>query len=100
MKQLTDELYERMVSDLERLRTPPRGYPECTSAIVRAMAEPHGENLIRVMHANENLIGRLYRTLERLHSLHLNEAHTGPGQPQWDAAKLLAELQGTVVDGE
>lgn len=48
-----------LIAEVERLSTPPRGYPECTSAIVDAVGEPGGEILIRKMHADEELIGQL-----------------------------------------
>lgn len=54
----TEEILD-LINEAERLSAPPRGYPECTSAIIEAMDKPSGEILIRKMHADENLIESL-----------------------------------------
>lgn len=56
----------KIVIENEKLQTPPSGYPECTSALVHAMAHPHGKNLLRIMHANEKLIAEQQKEIEQL----------------------------------
>lgn len=59
-------LVQSLMAEIARLKIPPRGYPECTSAIVKAMARPEGEILIRAMHANEHRIADLYAMMIEL----------------------------------
>ena len=58
--------YFSIAKELRRLSTPPRGYPECSSAIISAMSQENGINLIRVMHANEKLIAELEARITKL----------------------------------
>lgn len=51
---------------VEVLASAPPGYPDCTSAVVRAMGEPFGVDLLRVMHRNQELIARQAVELVRL----------------------------------
>ena len=50
---------QKLLDTVRQLGSAPAGYPECTSAVIRAMDEPHGINLLRVMHRNEELITKL-----------------------------------------
>ena len=52
--------------EIARLKEIPRGYPDCTSAIIHAMDQDKGEVLIKVMHANQELIAEQQKELSDL----------------------------------
>ena len=79
--------------EIARMKTSPPGYPEGTSAIIRALGEPHAENLLRVMHANEETIAGLARAykaaLEKLHA----DRHRMGTSPYKEVAMLIQALE-------
>jgi hypothetical protein len=68
--------------ELEFLSSPPPGYPECTSAIVALMAQEHGMNVVRIMHANQQMIGRLTDALFSAMAILQNDSCSGRYSPQ------------------
>jgi hypothetical protein len=66
------------LDELERLRQPPPGYPDCTSAIMAALGQPHGEVLLRMIHANQEELARLRDELERRRPTLRDHGHDAP----------------------
>jgi hypothetical protein len=56
---LVGEMLLEAADRIDTLERPPRGFPNCTSAIIRAIGQPHGEALMRKIHADEARIAEL-----------------------------------------